>query len=477
VAWSWSSDGKGDFDIGPLTLSGAPRRGSRIILHLNGDSKSFLDPHKIESVVNEHSSAVATPIDLIEKPDAEPRRISNGEALWSKSKSEISDEQYKEFYQELAGQFDAPAHTIHWRAEGRAEYTVLAFVPASRPFDLFDPARKGKTKLYSRRVLISRDIDVLPGYLRFFRVVIDSPDLPLNVSREMVQESPFFAALKKGVTNRLLQEITKLSEADPDKFGEIWKHFGAVLKEGLYEDPERRDALLKIARFTTTSDSSGSRSLANYNSALRPNQTAIYYLVGESAERIAASPQLEGFRARGVEVLLLSDPIDAFWVQTATGFDGKPFKSVTQGSADIKTIDLLDQSKQQSEHAGSASEFVGRAKQVLESVVADVRVSDRLLDSAACLVAQDYGPDLRIQQILAANGRSSIESKPVLEVNQAHPLIVALDALAKANNMNLFEDAVWLIFDEACLLDGAPPKDTAAFAARLTRMLGKALEA
>jgi molecular chaperone HtpG len=477
LAWSWSSDGKGEFEIAPLDLDKAPRHGSRVILHLNDDSKAYLEPHKVESIVNEHSSAVATPIEIIEKPEAEPRRISEGAALWAKPKTEISDEQYKEFYQELAGQFDEPALTVHWRAEGRAEYTVLAFVPGSRPFDLFDPARKGRAKLYSRRVLISREIDLLPGYLRFVRLVVDSPDLPLNVSREMVQESQLFAAIKKGVTNRLLQELGKLAENDPEKFGPIWKNFGAVLKEGLYEDPERRDALLKMARFATTADSDGKRTLADYVAALRPNQTSIYYITGENAERIAGSPQLEGFRARGVEVLLLSDPVDAFWVQTTVGFDGKPFKSTTQGGADIKNIDLLDESRKPSEDAGEVREFLALAKQTLESVVEDVRVSDRLSESAACLVAPEFGPDLRLQQILAAHGQAPAELKPVLEVNPSHPLVCALETLAKSPDRSLFEDAVWLIFDEARLLDGAPPKDTAAFAARLTRMLGKALGA
>lgn len=476
-AWSWTSDGKGEFEIAPLAAEQAPLRGSRVILHLNSESKAYLEPHKVESIVNEHSSAVATPIDLIEKPDAEPRRISEGAALWAKPKSEITEEQYKEFYQELAGQFDEPALTIHWRAEGRAEYTVLAFVPGSRPFDLFDPARKGRAKLYSRRVLISRDTDILPGYLRFIRLVVDSADLPLNVSREMVQESQFFAAIKKGATNRLLQELAKLAENDPDKFGATWQNFGAVLKEGLYEDPERRDVLLKMARFATTSDRDGKRSLADYVAALRPNQAAIYYIVGESADRIAASPQLEGFRARGVEVLLLSDPVDAFWVQSAVGYDGKPFKSVTQGAADIKAIDLLDDSKKTPENAGAVTDFVALAKATLESVVEDVRVSERLSESAACLIAPEFGPDLRLQQILAAHGQSPVEMKPVLEVNPAHPLVIALESLAKSNDKSLFDDAVWLIFDEARLLDGAPPKDAAAFAARLTRILGKALGA
>jgi molecular chaperone HtpG len=477
LAWRWTSEGKGAYEIAPLELDKAPLHGARVILHLNAESKSFLEAHKIESIINEHSSAVATPIDLIDKPGDEPRRLGEGAALWTKNKAEITPEQYKEFYQELAGQFDEPALTVHWRAEGRAEYTVLAFVPGSRPFDLFDPARKGRAKLYSRRVLISRDADLLPGYLRFVRLVVDSPDLPLNVSREMVQESHLFAAIKKGVANRLLQDIAKLAESDPEKFAELWKNFGAVLKEGLYEDPERRDVLLKLARFATTAEKEAKRSLADYVAALRPNQTAIYYIAGEGAERIAASPQLEGFRARGVEVLLLSDPIDAFWVQTAVGYDGKPFKSATQGAADIKSIDLIDGAKAPEENAGAVADFVALAKQTLEAVVEDVRVSERLSESPACLVAPEYGPDLRLQQILASHGQAPGAIKPVLEINPSHPLVLALEARAKAGDKSLFEDAVWLLFDEARLMDGDPPQDAAAFANRLTRILGKALGA
>ena len=472
-AWRWTSDGKGDYEISPLALDQAPTRGSRVTLHLNAEVKEdYLKAYKIERLISEHSSAVATPIDLVEKPGDEPRRVSEGAALWAKAKSDITPEQYKDFYQTFAGQFDEPALTVHWRAEGRAEYTVLAFVPGARPFDLFDPSRKGKTKLYSRRVLISKDADLLPGYLRFMRVVVDSPDLPLNVSRELVQQNHIYTAIKKGVANRLLQELTKLAENEPEKFADVWKNFGSVLKEGLYEDPERRDPLLKMARFATTAQPEGGRSLADYVANLRPNQTAIYYIAGDGAERVAASPQLEGFRARGVEVLLLSDPVDAFWAQSAVGYDGKPFKSITQGSADIKTIDLVDESQKKDENPAAAARFVAAAKSVLEAVVEDVRVSDRLSESPACLIAPEFGLDLRLQQILASHGQAPDKSKPVLEINPSHPLVAALED--KTGDKALFEDAVWLLYDEARLMDGEAPHDASAFAARLIRVLGKA---
>ncbi len=298
-AWRWSSDGKGAFTIAPLALEYAPKRGTRVTLHLNDESQEFGQPRKLERIVREHSGAVAVPIDLIEKIGAEKRRIADGAAIWAKPKSEVTAEEYAEFYRGLSGQFDEPALTLHWRAEGRHEYTVLAFIPGSRPFDLFDPARKGRNKLYVRRVLIQEDADILPGWLRFVRLVVDSADLPLNVSRELIQKSDIFAAIRKGVTNRVVQELGKLAEGEPEKFAKVWEHFGAVIKEGLYEDPERRDGLFKIARFISTAHPAGDRTLAQYVASLRENQTAIYYLTGDDAKRLAREPATRGVpRAR-----------------------------------------------------------------------------------------------------------------------------------------------------------------------------------
>ena len=425
-AWRWSSDGKGSFTIAPLALEDAPERGTRVILHLNDESKEFCEPWRVERVVREHSGAVAVPIDLVEKPGAEPKRIADGAAIWAKPKSDVKPEEYSEFYRGLSGQFDEPALTVHWRAEGRHEYTVLAFVPGSRPFDLFDPSRKGRNKLYVRRVLITEDADILPGWLRFVRLVVDSADLPLNVSREMIQESAVFAAIRKGVTNRIVQELGKLAESEPEKFAKVWEHFGGVIKEGLYEDPERRDGLFKMARFASTTHPAGDRTLAQYVANLRENQTAIYYLTGDDAKRLAASPQLEGFRARGVEVLLLAEPVDAFWVSTSAGYDGKPFKSVSQGAADIKSIALVEGATAPAEATGEVATLFAFFKQTLEKEVAEVRASDRLTDSVACLIAPDFGPDRQLEKMLAAHGRLTERAKPVLEVNPTHPMTAAL---------------------------------------------------
>ncbi len=475
-AWRWSSDGKGSFAVAPLALDAAPTRGTRVTLHLNPESQEFLDAWRVERIIRDHSGAVAVPVDFVGKPGEEPKRVTDGSAIWAKPKSEVTPEEYAEFYRGLSGQFDEPALTLHWRAEGRHEYTVLAFVPGSRPFDLFDPSRKGRNKLYVRRVLITEDADILPGWLRFVRLVVDSADLPLNVSRELIQKSDAFAAIRKGATNRIVQELGKLAEGEPEKFAKVWEHFGAVIKEGLYEDPERRDGLFKIARFASTTHPDGGRTLADYVASLRENQTAIYYLTGDDAKRLAASPQLEGFRARGVEVLLLSDAVDSFWVSTAAGFDGKPFKSVSQGAADIKSIALVEGAKAPAEASGEVATLLAFIKQTLEGEVAEVRASDRLTDSVACLIAPEFGPDRQLEKMLAAHGRLSERAKPILEVNPTHPLTVSLAGkLHAGQDKPLIEDSAHLILDEARMLEGGVVEDPPAFAARLRRVLEKAL--
>ena len=477
-AWRWTSDGKGDYAVAPLPLEEAPARGTRVTLHLNeAAAAEFLEPYRVERLVKEHSGAVAVPIELLEKPDGEARRLTDGAALWAKSKGDIKAEDYTEFYRALAAQYDEPALTIHYRAEGRHEYSVLAFVPGSKPFDLFDPQRKGRTKLYVRRVLITDEADLLPGWLRFVRAVVDTADLPLNVSREMVQSSPIFAAIRKGVTSRVLGDLTKMSDSDPDGFAKVWENFGAVLKEGLYEDPERRDGLFKLARFATTRQPDGGRTLAQYVADLRPNQTAVYYLVGDDIARLKTSPQLEGFRARGIEVLLLPDAVDAFWVSNAAGFDGKPFKSVTQGAADIKAVPLAEGGEEpEAKDVGpKVATLLAFMKQTLGDAVEDVRASDRLSESPACLIAPEFGPDRRLEKILAQHGKLGMQTKPVLEVNPGHPLVAALaERFAAEGERAVVEDSAWLLHDEARIMDGELPADAAAFAARLRRVMEKA---
>ena len=475
AVWQWSSDGKGAFEIAPVAGEQAARRGTRVVLHLMDDAKSYAERATVEPLIKAQSGHVPVPIAIVEKPGAAPAEITDGAALWAKPKAEIGAADYTDFYRSIAVAFDEPALTVHFRAEGRQDYTALLFVPGSRPFDLFDPDRAGRIKLYVKRIFIADDADILPRYLRFVRELVNSADLPLNVSREKIQESPLLAAIRKGVTSRVLAEFERLADKEPQTFAKIWDTFGAVLKEGIYEDFERRDALLKLARFKTTVSPDAWRSLKDYVAALKPNQTAIYYLAGDDFARLKASPHLEGFRARGVEVLLLPDPVDTFWVMPGVGFDGKPFKSVTQGAADLTLIPRLDSSQAAApDVAPSVTDFLNFVKTTLGDAVADVRASDRLTDSAVCLVAPDTGPDRALERILAGAGRLSSASKPILEVNPQHELVAALAALGDAER-EFKEDAAHLLFDEARLRDGDRPADAKAFSDRLTRVLGRGL--
>jgi molecular chaperone HtpG len=466
----WSSDGKGTFAVSPAETADAPRRGTRVVLHLMEDAKSYTERFTIERLVKAQSGHVPVPIAIVEKPGAEPSEITDGAALWAKPKSEITAADYTDFYRSIAGQLDEPALTIHFHAEGRQDYTTLLFVPGSRPFDLF-----GRIKLYVKRVFITDDAEILPRYLRFVRGLVDSADLPLNVSREKIQESPLLAAIRKSATSRVLGELERLADKEPQAYTKIWETFGVVLKEGIYEDFERRDALLALARFKTTGSADGWRGLKDYVAALKTNQTAIYYLAGDDIGRLETSPHLEGFRARGVEVLLLPDPVDSFWVMPGVSFDGKPFKSVTQGAADLALIARTDAKETPApELAASVKDFLAFMKGTLGEAVLEVRASDRLTDSAVCLVAADSGPDRALEKLLAGAGRLNAASKPILEVNPRHELVVALANLGE-DERAFKEDAAHLLFDEARVLEGDRPADARSFSERLARVLGKSL--
>ncbi len=474
-AWQWSSDGKGEFEVSPADTASAPRRGTRVVLHLMEEAKNYAERSTVERLVKGQSGHVPVPIAVVEKPGAQSSEITDGAALWAKPKSEIKPADYTDFYRSVAGAFDEPTLTIHYRAEGRQDYTALLFVPGARPFDLFDPDRKGRIKLYVKRVFITDDADILQRYLRFVRGLVDSADLPLNVSREKIQESPLLAAIRKGVTGRVISELERLADKEPQTYTKIWDVFGAVLKEGIYEDFERRDALLKLSRFKTTAGGDEWRSLTDYVAALKTNQTAIYYLAGDEIGRLKSSPHLEGFRARGVEVLLLPDPVDTFWVMPGVSFDGKPFKSVTQGAADLALIPRVDaEQAMPPDIAETVKQFLAFLKSTLGDEVAEVRASERLTDSAVCLVAAESGPDRALEKLLANAGRLTSASKPILEVNPHHKLVVALAALG-AGEQGFKEDAAHLLFDEARLLEGDRPADAKLFSDRLARVLERGL--
>jgi molecular chaperone HtpG len=474
-AFRWSSDGKGTFSVLPVPPSEAPARGTRVLLNLIEDAGNYTQRYTLERIVKAQSGHVPVAISIIEKPGAEPVQIADGTALWIKPKSEISATDYTDFYRSVAGQFDEPAVTIHYRAEGRHEYTTLAFIPSTRPFDLFDTGRKGRIKLYVKRVFITDDAEILPRYLRFVRGLVDSADLPLNISREMIQESPILAAVGRGVTSRVLGEIEKVAEKDPEAYAKIWETFGTVLKEGIYDDFERQDALLALSRFKTTASAGSWRSLKEYVGSLKPNQTAIYYVAGVDLARLEASPHLEGFRARGVEVLLLTDPIDSFWVMSGVSFEGKPFKSVTQGSADLTLIPLLGAEQASSPEVDkSVTDFIAFTKDLLGDAVSEVRPSDRLTDSIACLVAPDAGPDRQLEKLLAGAGRLEKGAKPVLEINLRHEIVLAVASLGEGDR-EFKEDIAHFLLDEARVLEGDRPTDSKQFCDRLARLIKRGL--
>ncbi|UZW53843.1 molecular chaperone HtpG [Sphingobium sp. JS3065] len=473
TAAHWASEGLGSYTIQLVDPAQAPARGTRIVLHLKEDAASYTEQFTTQRIVTAQSGHVPVPIFLKEKPDAEEKQIADGAALWTRPKSDITAEEYTDFYRSTAGQFDEPALTLHYRAEGLHEYSVLAFLPSMRPFDLFDPDRAGRMKLYVRRVFITDEAQILPRYLRFVRGLVDSNDLPLNVSREMIQESPVLAAIQKGVANRILSELDKLAEKDGDAYLKFWDNFGAVLKEGLYEDFARREALLGLARFKSTAGGEDWRSLKQYVEAIKDNQTAIYYATGPDLDRLASSPQLEGFRARGIEVLLLTDQVDSFWVTAGVDYQGKPFKSVTQGLADLSLIPLAEGEAPAAQASAEVDGFIAYVKTVLGEEVSDVRASERLTESAVCLVAPDNAMDRQLEKLLAGAGRIDSAARPVLEINPRHDLIAKLGALTEDSDLR--EDAARLLLDEARIADGELPADPRAFSARLARMIGGAI--
>ncbi|ESQ75960.1 molecular chaperone HtpG [Asticcacaulis sp. AC402] len=472
-AWLWSSDGQGSYTIAQAPETEGLTRGTRVVLHLNEDARTYTSKWTVEKIIRDQSGHVPVPIKLIEKDGADPVSVADGVALWTRPKSEISKEDYADFYRGISGQYDDPLMNVHFRAEGRHEYTTLAFVPGSQPFDLFDADRAGRMKLYVKRVFITDDAELLPRYLRFVRGVVDTSDLPLNISREMIQQSPVLTAIRKGVTGRILTAIETLADSDPEAFDKVWGLFGAVLKEGIYDDHERREQLLKLARFRTTASGDGMRSLADYVKDMKPGQTAIYYITGTNLDQLQASPQLEGFRAKGIEVLLLTDVVDSFWAPTGQTFEGKALDSVTQGLADLDAVAGEDASTDEKPETSEAvAEFVAFAREALKDEVADVRISSRLTQSAVCLVAPENGPDRQLEKILKSAGRLQTASKPVLEINAQSELVKQISGRSEGAAR---EDAAWLLLDEARILDGDKPANPRAFAERLSRLFATAL--
>jgi molecular chaperone HtpG len=466
--WTWSSSGGSGFEIAPAGEDDARRvaRGTEIVLHLKPDAAKYLETREIERVVSAYSDNIQFPILLVPE-EGEPRQINSASALWQRPKSELTPEDYTQAYKAIAGAFDEPAMTLHYRAEGRQSYAVLLFAPSKKPFDLFEPARKGRVKLYVRRVFIADDAELLPAYLRFIRGVVDSEDLPLNISREMLQNNPQLAQIRKAVTGRVIGELETLSDKEPEAFAKIWDAFGPVIKEGIWEDFERREKLLALSRFTTTAGEK--RSLKQYAEDLKPNQTEVYYLVGDSIDRLKSNPKLESAKARGVEVLLLTDPVDAFWTSAPLDFGGKPLKSLSQGDVDFGLIPLIDQSAEDKASGADDAATIAVIKDALGERVSDVRASQRLTTSASCLVAGGFGRDRQLERMLAQQN-PGIGTKPILEINMRHPLVSAITEAKDAA-----ADLSFLLLEQAQILDGELPEDPAAFANRLNQLVLRGL--
>ena len=459
-AWRWASEGGGRFTLSPATRE---TPGTDVVLHIKPDADEFLEPYRLESIVRKWADHITWPITI--QRDGQEVAANEGTALWRKPRGEITEEQLTEFYQHLGHAFDKPWATLHWHAEGTLDFTAMLFIPSMRPFEPVESVRESRVRLHVRRMFITDEAELLPAWLRFVQGIVDTEDLPLNVSREMLQATPVLARIRKAVTNRVITELRNRAK-DTESFTGFWDNFGPTLKEGLWEDAEHRTELASLSRFSSTASHDAITSLADYVSRMKPEQDAIYYLIGESQESLASSPQLEGFKARGIEVLLLSDPVDAFWPDRLGRFEEKPLRSVTQGLADL------------SKHAAEAAPELDPAditallpalKAALGEEIAEARGTDRLVQSAVVLAASQSGPDLQMQRLMRRSGQKLPTSAPVLEINPQHALIRSLAArLARGETI---DEAARTLFDLARVQDGELPRDPAAFARRVSASL------
>ncbi len=471
AAWQWSSDGKGEFTVEPATRDAA---GTTVLLHLKKDAKEFLEESRIRNIIKTYSEHISFAVTL----GAET--LNSASAIWTRSPKEITEEQHAEFYKHTAHAFDTPWHVMHNRVEGTVNHTSLLYIPSVAPFDLFDADRKSHVKLYVNRVFISDTTkDLIPTYLRFLRGVVDSQDLSLNVSREMLQTDPKMSKIRTSITKKVLGELKKKANKATDDYASFWSHFGAVVKEGLIEDAALRDRVLEICRFASSAQSDLT-SLADYVSRLKEGQDAIYYMAGEDATKIAQSPHLEGFKAKGIEVLLLSDPVDEFWLQHVTEFEGKPFKSITRGAADLDNIigDAPEEDPKDKAETPDIAALLAALKLELGDAVKDVRTSKRLTDSPVCLIADEGDMDVNLERILKRHGQLQNGMPRVLELNADHSVIRKLAERAQATaapSDDLLKDAAHLLLDQARIADGEVPADPAGFARRLGAVMENAL--
>jgi molecular chaperone HtpG len=489
----WTSGGSGDFEVETITQD---KRGTHIILHLRDDADEYLSNWKLKSIINKYSDHIALPI-LMRKEEwkegendqpgemvvtDEWETINKASALWTRPKKDITEEQHAEFYKAISHDFEPPLAWSHNKVEGSTEYTQLLYLPSKAPFDLWNRDKKGGIKLYVKRVFIMDDAEaLLPTYLRFVKGVVDSADLPLNVSRELLQESRDVKAIREGNTRRVLSMLEDLAKHDapaPDasdedkkdagKFTKFYTDFGAVLKEGLGEDFANKDKIAKLLRFASSTTDTVSVGFADYKTRMKEGQEAIFYITADSLAAAKNSPQLEVFRKKGIEVLLMSDRVDEWALGFLNEFDGTPLQSVAKGAFDLGKLQDEEEKKAAEEAAETFKPLLAKLKEALKDKAEDVRVTSRLVDSPACLVVKDDGMSLQLARMLKQAGQSAPESKPILEVNPEHPLVKKLDT--PEGNIH-FHDLAHIVFDQALLAEGGMPEDPAAYVKRVNALL------
>ena len=468
----WISDGEGEYTIETAEVSD---RGTMITLHLRDDDREFLEDYRLRSIISRYSDHISLPIQMKstdeEKKD-EWEAVNSGSALWSRAKSDITEEEYTRFYQTLTYDNDAPIATLHNRVEGTLEYTSLFFIPKKAPFDLWDRDQRHGINLYVRRIFIMDDSKYLmPSYLRFVRGVVDAADLPLNVSREFLQNNKDIDRIRSASIKKILSELTRMAEKEPEQYADFWKEFGKVLKEGVVEDHDNRTLISDLLRFNSTRSEGAEQkeSLAGYFKRMPMKQKAIYYITADSHSAASTSPHLEIFRKNNVEVLLLSDPVDEWLVSSLNQYKDKPLKSVSKGALDLDEFASDEDKKANEDKAKGLTGLTEKMQTLLGEKVKSVRVSHRLTDSPACLVADENDLGGNLERILQAMGQSAPEAKPILEINPDHPLIRQLEP-----SHAQLEEWTRVLFDQAALSEGAPLPEPAAYVQRVNQLLTKA---
>ena len=478
--WVWTSDGESSFTIEETEDSSllASNRGTTIELTLTKDSKEYLDKDRIQNIIRRYSDHISIPIyisDGTEKKDETLESVNSASAIWTRPKNKISAEQYKEFYNHTGQMFDDPWMTSHYKAEGKIEYTVLNFIPSTKPFDLYDPARENRLKLYVKRVFITDNCpELIPPYLRFLRGIIDSEDLPLNISREMLQNNPVVTKIRSSLVKRTISDLKKKLAKDRESYEKFWENFGPVLKEGIYEDFERKDSILEISLFKN-SKSSKLITLNEYIESMGKKQKDIYFMTGDNYENIINNPSLEGYKSRDINVLILDDPVDSFWTSSTPSYLEKNFKSVTRGADDLEKI---DGEKKDNKENKSTEPLINLLKEKLKDKVKDVRISSRLTDSAVCLVSDEGAMDPQLEKILQQHNQLNQGlSLKVMEINPNHKLIKKLSKMSKdKNKIGEVENISILLYEQSKILDGEKPSDPIEFSKKLINTIYSAIE-